>query len=62
MLSQNEIGRGHSARRKLIRSLGIVSVPIRKGGLWLIRTIHVVEANRGAWETHWASLVFQAGR
>jgi hypothetical protein len=41
---------------------GIVSVPVRKRGLWLIRTIHVVEANRGAWETHWASLVFQAGR
>ncbi len=42
---------------------GIVSVPIRKGGLWLIRTIHVVEGKeRGAWETHWASLVFRAGR
>jgi hypothetical protein len=41
---------------------GIVTVPVRKGGLWLIRTIHVVEANRGAWETHWASLVFRAGQ
>ena len=40
---------------------GIVAVPIRKTGLWLIRTIHVVEANRGNWETHWASLVFRAG-
>jgi hypothetical protein len=46
----------------LTNSAGIVSVPIRKRGLWLIRTIHVVEANRGAWETHWASLVFHAGR
>ena len=41
---------------------GMVRVPIRKGGLWLIRTIHVVEAGRGVWETHWASLVVRAGR
>ena len=40
---------------------GNVSIPIRKTGLWLIRTIHVVEAKRGSWETHWASLVFRAG-
>lgn len=40
---------------------GVVSLPVRKTGLWLIRTIHVVEASRGNWETHWASLVFRAG-
>lgn len=40
---------------------GVVSLPVRKTGLWLIRTIHVVEAARGNWETHWASLVFRAG-
>jgi len=41
---------------------GVVAVPVRKTGLWLVRTIHVVEASRGSWETHWASLVFRAGR
>lgn len=41
---------------------GVVTLPIRKTGLWLIRTIHVLEAARGSWETHWASLVFRAGR
>jgi hypothetical protein len=41
---------------------GTVSLPVRKTGLWLIRTIHVVEAGRGSWETHWASLVIKAGR
>lgn len=40
---------------------GVVSLPVRKTGLWLIRTIHVVEASRATWETHWASLVFRAG-
>lgn len=40
---------------------GIASLPVRKAGLWLIRTIHVVKAARGNWETHWASLVFTAG-
>lgn len=40
---------------------GVVSLPVRKTGLWLIRTIHVVEVSRGSWETHWASLVFRAG-
>lgn len=40
---------------------GIVAVPIRKTGLWLIRAIHVLEGARGSWETHWASLVFKAG-
>lgn len=41
---------------------GVVTVPIRKTGLWLIRTIHVLEISRGNWETHWASLVVRAGR
>lgn len=41
---------------------GIVALPVRKTGLWLIRTIHVLEASRGNWETHWASLVFRAGQ
>lgn len=40
---------------------GVVSLPVRKTGLWLIRTIHVIEISRGNWETHWASLVFRAG-
>lgn len=40
---------------------GELSLPVRKTGLWLIRTIHVLEASRGNWETHWASLVFTAG-
>lgn len=41
---------------------GVISLPVRKTGLWLVRTIHVVETSRGNWETHWASLVFRAGR
>jgi len=41
---------------------GVVALPVRKSGLWLIRSIHVVEEKRGVWETHWASLVFRAGR
>lgn len=40
---------------------GMVVLPVRKTGLWLVRTIHVVEVSRGNWETHWASLVFRAG-
>lgn len=41
---------------------GVVALPVRKSGLWLIRTIHVVQEKPGDWQTHWASLVFRAGR
>lgn len=40
---------------------GIVRVPLSSGGLWNVRTIHVVPApaNSGAdWDTHWATGVF----
>lgn len=36
-------------------------VPMTRGGLWNVRTIHVVQAepNSGAdWDTHWTTLVF----
>lgn len=40
---------------------GIARVPVRAAGLWNVRTIHIVEADRGSgadWDTHWATLVF----
>lgn len=44
---------------------GVLHVPLAQGGLWNVRTIHVVqsEPNSGAnWDTHWATLVFHAGQ
>ncbi|MBX9927791.1 MAG: DUF4198 domain-containing protein [Gemmatimonadaceae bacterium] len=40
---------------------GIVRVPLKRGGMWSIRTIHVTQARVGSgadWDTHWATLVF----
>lgn len=44
---------------------GLLAVPIRRDGMWNVRTIHVVPAAAGSgadWDTHWASLVFATGR
>ena len=43
---------------------GVARVRIESGGLWNVRTIHIVPADRGTsadWDTHWASLVFGVG-
>lgn len=40
---------------------GIVRVPLGRGGMWSIRTIHVTQARAGSgadWDTHWGTLVF----
>jgi hypothetical protein len=37
--------------------------PIVRGGLWNVRTIHIVQADAGSgadWDAHWASAVFAA--
>lgn len=42
---------------------GVVRLPITAAGLWNVRTIHVVQADRATgadWDTHWATLVFDA--
>lgn len=42
---------------------GQVMVPLDRGGLMAVRTIHVVQAAQGSgadWDTHWATLVFRA--
>jgi hypothetical protein len=41
---------------------GVLRLPISRTGLWNVRTIHVVPAGAAAWETHWATFVFRAGR
>ncbi|HWO94742.1 MAG TPA: DUF4198 domain-containing protein [Dehalococcoidia bacterium] len=43
---------------------GVLRLPINAAGLWNVRTIHVVQADQGSgadWDTHWATLVFEAG-
>lgn len=40
---------------------GRLRVPVATGGLWNIRTLHVVQADAGSgadWDTHWATFVF----
>ena len=40
---------------------GRLRVPVATGGLWNVRTLHVVQADAGSgadWDTHWASFVF----
>ena len=40
---------------------GRLRVPIGSGGLWNVRTLHVVQADAGSgadWDTHWATFVF----
>jgi uncharacterized GH25 family protein/ketosteroid isomerase-like protein len=42
---------------------GRVRVPVTTGGLWNVRTLHVVQADPGSgadWDTHWATFVFVA--
>lgn len=43
-------------------SRGRLRMAVPRGGLWNIRTINVVQAGPAAWETHWATFVFRAGR
>ena len=40
---------------------GRLRVPVATGGLWNVRTLHVVQADAGSgadWDTHWATFVF----
>lgn len=40
---------------------GRLRVPVVTGGLWNVRTLHVVQADAGSgadWDTHWATFVF----
>lgn len=40
---------------------GRLRVPVATGGLWNVRTLHVVQADPGSgadWDTHWATFVF----
>lgn len=41
---------------------GVLHLPVTHAGLWNVRTVHVVQAGPAAWETHWATFVFRAGR
>ena len=45
---------------------GVVSVPLHRAGLWNVRGIHILPAQRGSgadWDVHWVTFVFrvQAG-
>lgn len=43
---------------------GVARVPVTSGGLWNVRTLHIVPADAGSgadWDTHWATLVFGVG-
>ena len=46
----------------LVAQDGVLRLPIALTGLWNIRTIYVVRLGPDAWETHWATFVFRAGR
>ena len=40
---------------------GRLRVPVATGGLWNVRTLHIVQAEAGSgadWDTHWATFVF----
>jgi len=44
---------------------GVLRLPLTGTGLWNLRTIQIVEAERGSgadWDTHWATLVFAVGQ
>lgn len=43
---------------------GVLRLPIRRGGLWNLRTLQIAPAAAGSgadWDVHWATLVFQVG-
>lgn len=43
---------------------GIAHVPLSRSGLWNVRTLHIVPADRGSgadWDSHFATLVFSVG-
>lgn len=43
---------------------GIVRVPVANAGLWNVRTLHIVPADRGSgadWESHFVTIVFAVG-
>lgn len=47
------------------RGGGRLRVPVATGGLWNVRTLHVVQADAGSgadWDTHWATFVFVVDR
>ena len=44
---------------------GIARFPVRRDGLWNVRTLHIVPADAGSgadWDVHWATLVFGVGQ
>jgi uncharacterized GH25 family protein len=43
---------------------GRVRFQLRRGGMWLVKAVHMVPASAGAqadWESYWASLTFESG-
>lgn len=51
-----------AALRARTDSAGRVTFPIETPGLWLIKTVHMIEAPKGSgadWESLWASLTFE---
>jgi uncharacterized GH25 family protein len=44
---------------------GRVRLPLRPGGMWLVKAVHMVPAPAGTnadWQSYWASLTFQLGQ
>jgi uncharacterized GH25 family protein len=44
---------------------GRVKLPLRPGGMWLVKAVHMVPAPTGTnadWQSYWASLTFQLGQ
>lgn len=57
-------GRSDSATKDLsitTDAQGVAKIPLREAGLWNVRTIHIVPAERGSgadWDVHWSTIVF----
>ncbi len=44
--------------------LGVARIPLDRAGLWNVRTLHIVPAERGSgadWDSHFATIVFAVG-
>jgi uncharacterized GH25 family protein len=59
------ISRSNPANKIAVRTNadGRVRLPLRAGGMWLIKAVHMVQAPSGSnadWESFWASLTFEA--
>ncbi len=43
---------------------GTVAIPLRRAGLWSVRTLQIVPAEKGSgadWDVHWATITFVVG-